>query len=351
MASNGNSSDPTGGRSTSGVTPYAEMGYYNDEYEVKDTDVLAAFRVRLQEGVDPIEAAAAVAGESSTATWTVVWTDRSTPYEHYQGKAYDAGDPRSGGRVSGEDRLRHRPLRRGLGPQHGVLDHRQRLRLQGPEVAPARGPADPARLPQDLPGARDQDRHGARVPRQVRAPAARRDHEAQARPLGQELRPRGLRGAAGRARLHQGRREHQLAAVHALARPVRPLDGGREPRRGGHRRGQGPLHERDRGHDGGDVRAGGVRQGARQRHHHGRPDDRLDGAGVDGQVGARERDDPAPPPRRSRDLHPAEGSRRLLPGDRQVGADGRRRPHPRRHRGRQARGRPRDGRGLLRRLS
>ncbi|MBA3421232.1 MAG: ribulose-bisphosphate carboxylase large subunit, partial [Thermoleophilaceae bacterium] len=88
MSSNGKSDDPTGGRSSAGVTPYAEMGFYNDEYEVKDTDVLAAFRVTPQEGVDPIEAAAAVAGESSTATWTVVWTDRLTPYEHYQGKAY-----------------------------------------------------------------------------------------------------------------------------------------------------------------------------------------------------------------------------------------------------------------------
>jgi len=29
-----------------------------------------------------------VAGESSTATWTVVWTDRLTAYEHYQGKCY-----------------------------------------------------------------------------------------------------------------------------------------------------------------------------------------------------------------------------------------------------------------------
>ncbi len=41
-----------------------------------------------QPGVDPIEAAA-VAGESSTATWTVVWTDRLTDHEHYQPKAYD----------------------------------------------------------------------------------------------------------------------------------------------------------------------------------------------------------------------------------------------------------------------
>ncbi len=78
----------TKSRWDSGVTPYAEMGYWNPEYEVKDTDILCAFRITPQEGVDPIEAAAAVAGESSTATWTVVWTDRLTPYEHYQAKAY-----------------------------------------------------------------------------------------------------------------------------------------------------------------------------------------------------------------------------------------------------------------------
>jgi ribulose-bisphosphate carboxylase large chain len=75
-------------RWASGVTPYREMGYYDADYEPSDTDVLAAFRITPQPGVDPVEAAAAVAGESSTATWTVVWTDRLTPYEHYQGRAY-----------------------------------------------------------------------------------------------------------------------------------------------------------------------------------------------------------------------------------------------------------------------
>jgi ribulose-bisphosphate carboxylase large chain len=75
-------------RWTAGVTPYAEMGYWDPDYEPKDTDILAAFRITPQDGVDAIEAAAAVAGESSTATWTVVWTDRLTPYEHYQAKAY-----------------------------------------------------------------------------------------------------------------------------------------------------------------------------------------------------------------------------------------------------------------------
>ena len=76
-------------RWASGVTPYAEMGYYDADYVPRDTDVLTAFRITPQPGVDPIEAAAAVAGESSTATWTVVWTDRLTDHEHYQAKAYD----------------------------------------------------------------------------------------------------------------------------------------------------------------------------------------------------------------------------------------------------------------------
>ena len=75
-------------RWASGVTPYADMGYYDADYVPKDTDILAAFRIVPQPGVDAIEAAAAVAGESSTATWTVVWTDRLTDHKHYQAKAY-----------------------------------------------------------------------------------------------------------------------------------------------------------------------------------------------------------------------------------------------------------------------
>jgi ribulose-bisphosphate carboxylase large chain len=64
------------------------MGYYRPDYQPKDTDVLAAFRITPQAGVDPVEAGAAVAGESSTATWTVVWTDRLTDHERYQAKCY-----------------------------------------------------------------------------------------------------------------------------------------------------------------------------------------------------------------------------------------------------------------------
>ena len=75
-------------RYQAGVLKYAQMGYWNADYAPKDTDVLAVFRITPQEGVDPIEAAAAVAGESSTATWTVVWTDRLTASDMYRAKAY-----------------------------------------------------------------------------------------------------------------------------------------------------------------------------------------------------------------------------------------------------------------------
>ena len=75
-------------RFLAGVIPYKEMGYWRPDYEPEDTDILAAFRITPQAGVDAEEAAAAVAGESSTATWTVVWTDQLSAYENYQGKAY-----------------------------------------------------------------------------------------------------------------------------------------------------------------------------------------------------------------------------------------------------------------------
>jgi len=75
-------------RWNAGVIPYAEMGYWQPDYEPKDTDVLAAFRITPQPGVPREEAGAAVAGESSTATWTVVWTDRLSAHETYQAKCY-----------------------------------------------------------------------------------------------------------------------------------------------------------------------------------------------------------------------------------------------------------------------
>jgi ribulose-bisphosphate carboxylase large chain len=75
-------------RYKSGVIPYKQMGYWDADYVPKDTDVIALFRITPQPGVNHEEAAAAVAGESSTATWTVVWTDRLTACELYRAKAY-----------------------------------------------------------------------------------------------------------------------------------------------------------------------------------------------------------------------------------------------------------------------
>ncbi|CAM6042414.1 unnamed protein product, partial [Sphagnum compactum] len=48
-----------------GVKDY-RLTYYTPEYVVKDTDILAAFRMTPQPGVPPEEAGAAVAAESST---------------------------------------------------------------------------------------------------------------------------------------------------------------------------------------------------------------------------------------------------------------------------------------------
>ena len=75
-------------RYSAGVLKYRQMGYWQPDYEPRETDTICLFRITPQEGVDPIEAGAAVAGESSTATWTVVWTDRLSACENYRAKCY-----------------------------------------------------------------------------------------------------------------------------------------------------------------------------------------------------------------------------------------------------------------------
>lgn len=70
-----------------GVKDY-KLTYYTPDYETKDTDILAAFRVTPQPGVPPEEAGAAVAAESSTGTWTTVWTDGLTSLDRYKGRCY-----------------------------------------------------------------------------------------------------------------------------------------------------------------------------------------------------------------------------------------------------------------------
>merc|ERR1712226_687298 len=71
-----------------GVAAYRNMGYWDPDYVVGHEDVLTMFRCTPQTGVSMVEGAAALAGESSTATWTVVWTDLLTACDVYRAKAY-----------------------------------------------------------------------------------------------------------------------------------------------------------------------------------------------------------------------------------------------------------------------
>ena len=180
-----------------GVLKYAQMGYWDADYEPKDTDVLALFRITPQDGVDPEEAAAAVAGESSTATWTVVWTDRLTACERYRAKAYrvepvpgapgqyfayiaydlDLFEPGSIANLTASI----------IGNVFGFKPLKA-LRLEDMRF--------PVAYVKTFAGPADRHRRRARAARQVRPAAARRHRQAQARPVGQELRPRRLRGAA-----------------------------------------------------------------------------------------------------------------------------------------------------------
>ncbi|MCK5041930.1 MAG: hypothetical protein KAR62_06525, partial [Sphingomonadales bacterium] len=70
-----------------GVKDYRQL-YWEPDYVPKETDLLACFKIVAQEGVPQEEAAAAVAAESSTGTWTTVWTDLLTDMEYYKGRAY-----------------------------------------------------------------------------------------------------------------------------------------------------------------------------------------------------------------------------------------------------------------------
>src|SRR2546425_5524276 len=88
MPVSGNSKGKSKSRWAAGVTPYKEMGYYRPDYEPKDSDILCAFRLVPQEGVEPDEASAAVAGGTSPPPPTLVWTHRLTPHEKYQTKSY-----------------------------------------------------------------------------------------------------------------------------------------------------------------------------------------------------------------------------------------------------------------------
>jgi len=60
-----------------GVKDYRQ-NYWTPDYQPLDTDLLACFKITAQPEVPREEAAAAVAAESSTGTWTTVWSDLLT---------------------------------------------------------------------------------------------------------------------------------------------------------------------------------------------------------------------------------------------------------------------------------
>ena len=74
-----------------GVKEYREM-YWAPDYVPLDTDLLACFKVTGQPGVPREEVAAAVAAESSTGTWSTVWSELLTDLEYYKGRAYRIED-------------------------------------------------------------------------------------------------------------------------------------------------------------------------------------------------------------------------------------------------------------------
>ena len=71
-----------------GVRTYAS-DYYDPEYLPKDTDLLCAFRITPKPHTDMIEAASAVAAESSTGTWTEVWSNQLTDLDFFKARVYD----------------------------------------------------------------------------------------------------------------------------------------------------------------------------------------------------------------------------------------------------------------------
>ena len=338
-------------RYKSGVMEYKKMGYWEPDYEPKDTDIIALFRVTPQDGVDPIEAAAAVAGESSTATWTVVWTDRLTAAEKYRAKcyrvdpvpnspgqyfayiAYDLDLFENGsianlsasiiGNVFGfkplkalrlEDmRLPVAYVKTFQGPATGIVVERERLDkfgrpLLGATVKPKLG----------LSG-----RNYGRVVYEALKGGldfTKDDENINSQPF-MHWRERFLycMEAVNKAQAASGEIKGTYLNVTA---------GTMED-----------MYERAE-----------FAKELGSRHHHDRSRDRLHRDPVDGEMGAAQRHDPASASGRAFDLHAAAQPRRIVPRHREMDAARRRRSHPCRHRRRQARRRSGDDARLLRHL-
>lgn len=74
-----------------GVKEYRDT-YWTPDYVPLDSDLLACFKCTGQEGVPKEEVAAAVAAESSTGTWSTVWSELLTDLDFYKGRCYRIED-------------------------------------------------------------------------------------------------------------------------------------------------------------------------------------------------------------------------------------------------------------------
>ncbi len=173
-----------------GVKEYRET-YWRPGYEPADTDILAAFRVTPQEGVPR---GGRRGGRGGVLDRHVDHgLDRpADDLERYQARVLPA---RAGARgattsTSPTSPIRSTCSRRDRSSNMMASIVGQRVRVQGAPGAAAGGPADPGRVHEDVPGAAERDPGRARQAEQVRAPAARLHHQAEARPVRQELRPR-----------------------------------------------------------------------------------------------------------------------------------------------------------------
>ena len=138
---------PTADRYKAGVMPYKEMGYFEPDYEPKDTDIVvllpdhAAGR-RRSRGGGGRGRGRELDRDLDRGLDRPADRLREVPRQVLPGRS-GAGQSRAALRLH---RLRPRSVRAGLDRQPDRLDHRQRVRLQAVEGAPARGHA-PARRP------------------------------------------------------------------------------------------------------------------------------------------------------------------------------------------------------------
>ncbi len=338
-------------RYSAGVLKYRQMGYWDADYVPKETDTICLFRITPQEGVDPVEAAAAVAGESSTATWTVVWTDRLTACDTYRAKAFKV-----------------EPVPNIPGQYFAWVAYDIILFEEGSIANMTASLIGNVFSFKPLKAARLED---IRVPvayvKTFKGPPTGLVVERER--LDKFGRP--LLGATTKPKLGLSGRNYGRVVYEGLK-------GGLDFMKDDENINSQPfMHWRDRflyvmdavnkasaatgevkgsylnvtaGDDGRHVRARRVRQGPGLDHRHGRPRDRLHGDPEHGQLVPQERHDHAHASRRARHVHAAEEPRRQLSRHRQVDAARGLRSPPRRHGRRQARRRSAHRAGLLQRL-